>query len=82
MNGMEDYLKKVAGKLDMGRAGQLVEIQSYLDGLYPGQCRAISINKGVLKITTPNASVASELRYKHRQIAEMFGIESVTTQIR
>jgi hypothetical protein len=63
-----DYLQKRAAELGLDRADQLAEIQAYLDRLYPGQCRAASLNDGVLKITTPNASMASELRMRQAEI--------------
>ncbi len=62
MDSMRDYLKKRAHELGLERASQLSEIQRYLDGRYAGQCRATSLNEGVLKITTASASLASELR--------------------
>jgi hypothetical protein len=68
MDSIDDYLKKKASQLGLERGDQLGEIQAYLDEQYPGQCRAVSINDGVLKITTPNASVASELRLAQRRI--------------
>ena len=68
MKDMRDYLQKRAAELNLGRGSQLVAIQTYLDGLYPGQCRAVSLNDGVLKITTPSASVASELRLRQVEI--------------
>ncbi|HUC86810.1 MAG TPA: hypothetical protein VMR75_00590, partial [Candidatus Saccharimonadales bacterium] len=43
-------------------------IQAYLETLYPNQCRAASLNDGVLKVTTPNASVASELRMRQVEV--------------
>jgi hypothetical protein len=68
MNDMHDYLQKRATELDLGRGAQLAAIQAYLDELYPGHCRAVSLNDGVLKLTTPNASVASELRLRQVEI--------------
>ncbi len=68
MNDMKDYLKKRAADLDLGRGNQLTQIQAELDKLYPGQCRAVSFNQGVLKITTPNASLASELRMRQGEL--------------
>ncbi len=58
-----DYLKKRADELGLDRADKLAEIQAYLDEKYPGMCRAVSLNDGVLRIATSNSSVASELRY-------------------
>jgi len=67
-----DHLKRRAAEMGLDRADQLAEIQTYLDGLYPGQCRAASLQDGVLKITTPNASLASELRMRQREILQEF----------
>jgi hypothetical protein len=68
VSDIADHLKKRAAEMGLDRADQLAEIQAYLDSLYPGQCRAVSLNDGVLKITTPNASLASELRLRQREI--------------
>jgi hypothetical protein len=68
MNNLGGYLQKRAGELGLERADQLIAIQGYLDKLYPDQCRAASLNDGVLKITTPNASMASELRMRQVEI--------------
>lgn len=68
MSDIADHLKKRAAEMGLDRADQLAEIQTYLDSLYPGQCRAVSLNDGVLKITTPNASLASELRLRQVEI--------------
>jgi len=68
VSDIADHLKKRAAEMGLDRADQLAEIQTYLDSLYPGQCRAVSLNDGVLKITTPNASLASELRLRQVEI--------------
>lgn len=68
MSDIADHLKKRAAEMGLDRADQLTEIQAYLDGLYPGQCHAVSLNEGVLKITTPNASLATELRMRQTEI--------------
>lgn len=62
MSDMSDYLSRKASELGLERGEQLEEIQGYLDERWPGLCRAASLNDGVLKITTANASLASELR--------------------
>lgn len=67
LEGLEGYLKKKAAQLGLDRADRLAEIQAYLDNAYPGKCRAVSLNDGVLKISTSSSSVASELRYRHRR---------------
>lgn len=77
MNNLGDYLKKRADELGMDRADQLADIQAYLDSIYPGQCRVVSLNKGVLKITTPNSSVASELRFSQVKLRSKFGVSRI-----
>lgn len=78
MNDLRDYLQQRAGELGLERGDQLVAIQAYLDGLYPGQCRAASLNDGVLKITTPSASLASELRLRQVEILAAPALRGVT----
>jgi len=68
MDDMQNYLAKKAAELNLERGDQLAEIQTYLDSLYPGQCRAASLQDGVLRVTTPNASVATEVRMRQREI--------------
>ena len=70
MSDIGDYLQKRAAEMGLDRADQLADIQAYLDGLYPGQCRAVSLHEGVLKISTPNASLASELRLRQVEILQ------------
>jgi hypothetical protein len=70
VNDLRDYLQKKAAELGLERGDQLAEIQAYLDELYPGQCRAASLNDGVLKITTSSASLASELRMRQTQLVQ------------
>ena len=68
LEDIQGYLAKRARELGLDRADKLAEIQAYLDNLYPGQCRAVSLNSGVLKITTQNSSVASELRFSKESL--------------
>lgn len=82
MGDLGDYLSRKSAELGLERGDQLAEIQNYLDSLYPGQCRAVSINNGVLKITTPNASVASELRMRQKEaLAQIPGITRLIIQV-
>lgn len=62
MQDNKDYLIQRAAQLDIGRGEALQKAQSILDKLYPQMARALSLNDGTLKIITPNASLASELR--------------------
>lgn len=82
MDDLQRYLAKKSAELGLERGDQLVAIQAYLDELYPGQCRAVGLNDGVLKITTPNASVAGELRMRQREIAHVnTAVTKITIQI-
>ena len=75
-----DYLKKRADELGLDRADKLAEIQAYIDEKYPGMCRAISLNDGVLVIGVKNSSVASEIRMSSSEIKTKFGVDSVRTR--
>lgn len=76
-NNLGGYLSRRADELGLERENQLAEIQAYLDEKYgPNQCRAASINDGVLKITTRNASLASELRFDQKPIYPL-GVDEI-----
>jgi hypothetical protein len=64
----KNYLAKRARQLNLGREDELRRIQALLEALWPAQTRAVSLNAGVLKVLTPNASVASELRLRQVEI--------------
>lgn len=63
-----DYLKKRARELNLGRADLLSEVQAWLDKEYPGKARAVSLNNSALKIITPSASVAGDLRLRQGEV--------------
>jgi hypothetical protein len=63
-----DYFTKKRAELGMDRGDVLSEIQAYLDSLYPGQIRAKQLHKGILRLVTPNASVASSLRMRQVEL--------------
>jgi hypothetical protein len=75
---MREYINQKAQELDLERGESLAKIQAILDRLYPGQARAKSLNQQVLKIITPNASLASELRLRQSEIIK----EIVETTLR
>lgn len=82
-NNIGDYLTKKGGELGLDRADQLTQVQTYLDKLYKGHCRALSINDGTLVITTAIASVASELRLRQVEIMRQFDfVSKLRIQIR
>ena len=68
MKDLGDYLERKAQQLGLDRADRLKSIQKQLDEWYPGQCRAVSINDGVLKVVVFNAGAASELRMRQSEI--------------
>jgi hypothetical protein len=77
-NNMDkDYLKKRAEELGLGRGDTLSSIQAWLDGHYPDMCRALSINNGVLRVTTAESAVASELRLRQVELVDKFGDSGV-----
>lgn len=67
-SGANDYLKRKAQQLNLGRAEALDAATEMLNGLYPGQIRVMSLNDGVLKIMTPSAAVASEIRLRQVEL--------------
>ena len=75
-----DYLSKRAEELGLDRADKLAEVQVYLNDKYPGMCRVVSINDGVLTIGVKNSSVASEIRMSSSELKSKFSIESVRTR--
>lgn len=61
-NDMADYFTRRSAELGLERGDAIVIVQGILDARYPGLARALSLNEGLLRIVTPNASLASELR--------------------
>lgn len=68
MNDFTEYFKKLSSDLNLDREDVISKIQANLDARYPGQIRAISLNNNQLRVVTPNASVASELRLRQVEI--------------
>lgn len=78
-----EYLKKRSRELGLGRQDTLARIQQWLEHEYPERCRALSLNDGVLRITTPDSAVASELRLRQTELLGEFSeVNRVTIQIR
>lgn len=76
-----DYFKARSEQLGLDRAETIEHIQADLDALYPGKIRVISLNRGVLKIITPSAPVASELRLGQTRIIALAPDEIERLQI-
>jgi hypothetical protein len=69
-----DYFANKRAELGMDRADKLTEIQTKLDEWYPDQVRARQIHQGVLRLVTPNSSVASELRMRQVELGQLFDL--------
>lgn len=63
LDSAKSYLAKKATQLGLDRAEALEQAQKQLEQKYPNQTKAKSLHNGVLKVITPNAAVASELRF-------------------
>lgn len=70
MLNADDYFVKKRLKLGMDRGETLAQTQALLDGWYPGQARAKSLNNDVLTIVTPSSVVASELRLRQVELLQ------------
>jgi hypothetical protein len=75
------YFERKRAELGMDRSDALGSIQEKLDQLYPGQVRAKQLHKGVLRLVTPNASVASELRMRQVELEQIFNISDTRIAI-
>ena len=65
-----DYFAKKRRELGMDRADVLAEVQGLLDGWYPGRVRARQLHQGILRIVTPSAAVANELRMRQFELLD------------
>lgn len=65
-----DYFERKRRELGLDRAEVLTKVQLWLDERYPEQARARSLHQGVLRLVTPSASVASELRLRQLELLE------------
>lgn len=73
----KSYLKRKAKQLDLDRGDALKKLQAELDAQYAGKTRVVSLNDGVLKVQTPSAGVASELRLN--QVALLKDLEAAAS---
>ncbi|MBW4061645.1 hypothetical protein HJC99_03705 [Candidatus Saccharibacteria bacterium] len=71
-----DYFSKKRTELGFDRVDHLATVQSWCEREYPGQVRAVRLHQGVLRLVTPSAGVAGNLRL--RQIELMRLMQSVT----
>jgi hypothetical protein len=63
-----DYFAAKRQQLGMDRQDSLARIQAILEGWYPGQVRVRSLNNGTLRIVTPSAPVAGDLRMRQMEL--------------
>jgi hypothetical protein len=70
----EEHFAKKRTELGMDREDTLGAAQRLLDAWYPGMARAKRLHQGVLRIVTPNASVASELRMRQVELLAALGL--------
>lgn len=66
----DDYFADVRRRLGFDRADILAAVQTTLESWYPGQARAKLLHQGTLRIITPSAAVASELRLRQVELLE------------
>ncbi len=74
---LEDYFAKKRAELGMDRANTLAGVQAALDDWYPGQTRARQLHRGVLRVITPNAAVANELRMRQVELLSRFAEHNI-----
>jgi hypothetical protein len=71
---MDEYLERKRRDLGLDRADDLTRVQGVLDKWYPGMARARQWHQGVLRVVTPNSSVASELRMRQLELLQACGL--------
>ena len=70
----KSYFENKRRELGMDREDDLAGVQQLLDEWYPGQARAKRVHQGVLRVVTPNAAVASELRMRQIELLQTTGM--------
>jgi hypothetical protein len=74
------YFEKKRQQLGMDRGDALAVVQGWLDQHYPAQTRAKQLHQGVLRVVTPNASVATDLRMRQMELLEVACAADASTQ--
>jgi hypothetical protein len=70
----KDYLTQRALELGLDRADILTAAQKFFDQAFPRQVRARSYLAGVMRVTTQDASVASELRLRQIELMRQLNL--------
>ena len=65
-----DHFERKRSELGMEREDVLVGLQTLLNSWYPGQAKAKKLHQGVLRLVTPSASVAGELRMRQVELLD------------
>lgn len=76
-----EYFARKARELGLNRADDLERVQAVLERWYPGQARARRLHQGVLRVITPSAPLASELRMRQMELMRTCGLEDVRLAI-
>lgn len=69
------YFERKRGELGLDRADTLARVQRLVDSWYPGKVRARQWHRGVLRLVTSSAAVASELRMRQLELVELSGLK-------
>ena len=77
-DSMKDYLEKKKRQLGMDRADQLKTVQRLLDERYGARARAVSLQDGVLKVTSTSSAIASDIRLNQVDIITQVRAEEIT----
>lgn len=77
-----DYFERKRRELGLDREDQLKRVQAWLEERYPGQVRARQLHRGVLKLDTPSAPVASELRLRQLELLAACDLRETRLAIR
>lgn len=72
-----DYFARKRQELGLDRADDLARVQRALDAWYPGLARARQLHRGTLRVVTSSSSVASELRMRQVELAQVSGLGDV-----
>jgi hypothetical protein len=75
------YFDKRRQELGLDRYDTLQKVQVWLEKNYPGQVRAVSLNRGVLRLSTSSAALATDLRFKQMYLLELAGGDEVAKRL-
>jgi hypothetical protein len=90
VGNLGDILQQRHGQLGMDRQDALALVQEELERRYPGRARALGLQHGKLRITTPSSSVAGDLHMRQMEfldsirpkLAGLADVSQIVIQIR